>query len=109
MRSKKTFLCVSPAKIKGFVDVLKKVSCAQPLTALIILTSSATKGHKSNMKKMIAKIAASATIAIAVTGCYIGRANFEGENMHLYPLWHTTDNAQTSSTTPSGVVENLSK
>ena len=57
------------------------------------------------MKKMIAKIAASATIAIAFTGCYIGRANFEGENMHLYPIWHTTDNAQTSSTTPSGVVD----
>ena len=57
------------------------------------------------MKKMIAKIAASATIAIAVTGCYIGRANFEGENMHLYPLWHTTQTAETPSAASGDVAE----
>ena len=59
-------------------------------------------------QKILRRVVASATIAamaIAFTGCYIGRANFEGENMHLYPIWHTTDNAQTSSTMPSGVVD----
>ena len=75
------------------------------MTALIIHTSSATKGMRKKMKKLIGKIAASAAMAIAFTGCYIGRANFEGENMHLYPLWHTTQTAETPSATSGGVAE----
>lgn len=40
------------------------------------------------MKKLITKIAAGAAIATMVAGRYIGRANFEGENMHLYTPWN---------------------
>ena len=40
------------------------------------------------MKKLIAKLAAWAAIAATAAGCYIGRANFEGENMHLYTPWN---------------------
>lgn len=41
------------------------------------------------MKTIIEKLAVAASAATFVAGCYIGRANFEGENMHLYTPWNT--------------------
>jgi len=40
-------------------------------------------------KTILAKLAAGAAIMTVATACYIGRANFEGENMHLYTPWNT--------------------
>ena len=45
------------------------------------------------MTKMITKIAAGAAIATMVAGCYIGRANFEGEDIHLYTPWQISSSA----------------
>ena len=53
------------------------------------------------MKKqeIIATIAGALLAASLLTGCVIGHAKFEGEDMHLYPFWQT--NAETSSV-PAG-------
>ena len=45
------------------------------------------------------KLATLATLATLVSGCYIGRASFEGENMQMYPFFGTT--AETSAAAPS--------
>jgi hypothetical protein len=45
------------------------------------------------MKRMTAKLAAWTAIATMAAGCYIGRANFEGENMHLYTPWNMMSTA----------------
>lgn len=57
------------------------------------------------MKKqeIIAAIAGSVLAASIFTGCVIGHAKFEGEDMHLYPFWQT--NAETSSAQASAEVE----
>lgn len=57
------------------------------------------------MKKLkkAAAIAGSILAATILTGCVIGHAKFEGENMHLYPFWQT--NAETSSDSVSAELE----
>ena len=44
------------------------------------------------MKKqeIIAAIAGAVLAASLLTGCVIGHARFEGEDMHLYPFWQTS-------------------
>lgn len=41
------------------------------------------------MKTIAEKLALVASATTFIAGCYIGRANFEGENMHLYTPWNT--------------------
>ena len=41
------------------------------------------------MKKIFA-IAATAVALCALAGCYIGRAEFKGEEMKMYPFFGTT-------------------
>ena len=48
-----------------------------------------------NKHEIIAAITGSTLAAIILTGCVIGHAKFEGEDMHLYPFWQT--NAETVS------------
>ena len=48
-------------------------------------------------------LATLATLATFASGCVIGHAKFEGEDMHLYPFWQT--NAETSSVPASAEVE----
>ena len=48
-----------------------------------------------NKHEIIAAIAGSVLAASIFTGCVIGHAKFEGEDMHLYPFWQT--NAETVS------------
>ena len=48
-------------------------------------------------------LATMATLATFASGCVIGHAKFEGEDMHLYPFWQT--NAETSSAQASAEVE----
>ncbi|MBQ4384590.1 MAG: hypothetical protein II823_01555 [Kiritimatiellae bacterium] len=56
-----------------------------------------------NKHKIIAAITGSTLAAVILTGCVIGHAKFEGEDMHLYPFWQT--NAETSSAQASAEVE----
>ena len=80
---------------------MKKVSCAQLMTPPIIYASSTKKGKPmnkcENVKMLpIAKpssnwhwalaLATMATLATFASGCVIGHARFEGEDMHLYPF-----------------------
>ena len=57
------------------------------------------------MKKqeIIATIAGAVLAASLLTGCVIGHAKFEGEDMHLYPFWQT--NAETVSAEAGAEVE----
>ena len=57
------------------------------------------------MKKqeIIAAITGSILAAVILTGCVIGHAKFEGEDMHLYPFWQT--NAETVSAQASAEAE----
>ena len=56
-----------------------------------------------NKHEISAAITGSTLAAIILTGCVIGHAKFEGEDMHLYPFWQT--NAETSSAQASAEVE----
>lgn len=49
------------------------------------------------MKTTMMKAMLGAAVMTATTACYIGRANFEGENMHLYTPWHTTQISESAS------------
>ena len=46
------------------------------------------------MKKTVAKIVCAglgaALAAALLTGCYVGKAAFQGEKMQIYPLFSTT-------------------
>ena len=103
MCQQKTFLFTSAAKIKGETHIAKKVSCVQPLPPSIIPASSTKKGKPMKKQEIIAAIAGSVLAASIFTGCVIGHAKFEGEDMHLYPFWQT--NAETSSAQASAEVE----
>ena len=48
-------------------------------------------------------LATLATLATFASGCVIGHAKFEGEDMHLYPFWQT--NAGTVSAEAGAEVE----
>ena len=48
-------------------------------------------------------LATLATLATFASGCVIGHAKFEGEDMHLYPFWQT--NAETVSAEAGAEVE----
>ena len=56
-----------------------------------------------NKHEIIAAITGSIIAAVILTGCVIGHAKFEGEDMHLYPFWQT--NAETSSAQASAEAE----
>ena len=56
-----------------------------------------------NKHEIIAAITGSILAAVILTGCVIGHAKFEGEDMHLYPFWQT--NAETSSVPAGAEVE----
>lgn len=43
-----------------------------------------------NKNEIIAATTGSILAAIILTGCVIGHAKFEGEDMHLYPFWQTS-------------------
>ncbi len=45
-----------------------------------------TKRYSSWLRR----IASAATMATLLTGCYIGKAEFRGEEMKLYPLFGTS-------------------
>ena len=49
------------------------------------------------MKTKLMKIVLGACVSACATACYIGRATFEGENMHLYTPWHTTQISESAS------------
>ena len=70
---------------------------------LKIYASSTKKGKPMKKQEIIAAIAGSVLAASIFTGCVIGHAKFEGEDMHLYPFWQT--NAETSSAQASAEVE----
>ena len=42
------------------------------------------------MKKWLLVLATVATMATLITGCYIGKAEFKGEEMKMYPFFGTT-------------------
>ena len=100
---RKIILRISAAKIKGLEQGSKKVSCAQLFTPSIIPASSTKKGKPMKKQEIIAAIAGAVLAASIFTGCVIGHAKFEGEDMHLYPFWQT--NAETSSAQASAEVE----
>ena len=56
-----------------------------------------------NKHEIIAAITGSILAAVILTGCVIGHAKFEGEDMHLYPFWQT--NAETVSAQASAEAE----
>ena len=38
---------------------------------------------------MVLAALAVVAFAVALSGCYVGKASFQGENMHMYPLFGT--------------------
>ena len=47
---------------------------------------------------MVLAALAVVAFAVALSGCYVGKASFQGENMHMYPLFGTmAEKVQTSS------------
>ena len=45
--------------------------------------------------KWLLVLATMATLATLITGCYIGKAEFKGEEMKMYPFFGTTATQET--------------
>jgi hypothetical protein len=45
--------------------------------------------QRFSVRQVIAKCAAFALLAATLTGCYIGKAEFKGEDMKIYPFFGT--------------------
>ena len=50
----------------------------------------AKSSSNANWKLATVKLATLATLATFMAGCYIGKAEFKGEDMKMYPFFGTT-------------------
>ena len=65
----------------------------QPLTTNKPTTSkpaNKTTNRKGSKMKHVFTAAATAAALCALAGCYIGKAEFKGEDMKMYPFFGTT-------------------